>query len=276
MNYLNRFVIDEEAQNECLGVYKENHWSLPSSHHLIAQLYRIEHVALKSTFVHIIRAAKPWRTSAALDKLFDIFGTPRTGKSKLRKVQLQFISNFYPVFTQLSSEKIESVQKEKYEKIYKEGVRIETSDWYNADFSTPSQNVIAQKSVGDDIEDFYQEMESEKLCPRKFIQEKKQKIGRINVPGLKYEIQTFHLPMLSDEEEKKMQRTNPSFAKTTQKFKQRPKLSKNEHNYALSVCSRRTFASSDRYSSPYRKSDNILRKFEHTLRTSKDISDILQ
>ena len=70
MSYLNRFVIDEEAQNECLGVYKENHWSLPSSHHLIEQLLRIEDVALKSTFVHIIRAAKPWRTSASLNILF--------------------------------------------------------------------------------------------------------------------------------------------------------------------------------------------------------------
>ena len=67
---MNRFLIDEEAQNECLGVYKENHWSLPSSHHLIEQLLRIEDVALKSTFVHVIRAAKPWRTSASLDILF--------------------------------------------------------------------------------------------------------------------------------------------------------------------------------------------------------------
>ena len=155
---------------------------------------------------------------------------------------------------------MECVQKEKYEKIYKEGVRIETSDWYNDDFSTPSQNVIAQKSVGDDIEDFYQEMESEKLCPRKFIQKEKHKIGRINVQGLNYEIQTFHLPMLSDEEEKKMQRTNPSFGKTTQKFKRRPKLSKNEHNYALSVCSRRTFASSNGVFSSYRRSEEISEK----------------
>ena len=267
---MNRFLIDEEAQNECLGVYKENHWSLPSSHHLIEQLLRIEDVALKSTFVHVIRAAKPWRTSASFGKLFDIVGTPRTGKSKLRNL-IRSISNFKVVLTQLSSERIECVRKEKYEKLHKEGVRIDTSDWYNDHFSTVSQNVIAEKSVGDDIEDFYQEMESEKLCPRKFIQKEKQKIGRINVPGLKYEIQTFHLPMLSDEEEKKMERSNPSYGKTTQKFKHRPKLSKNEHNYALSVCSRRTFASSDWYSSPYRKSEDTSRKIEDILRKSEDI-----
>ena len=78
--------------------------------------------------------------------------------------------------------------------------------------------------------------------------------------------------MLSDKEEKKMERSNPSYGKSTQKFKHRPKLSKNEHNYALSVCSRRTFASSDWYSSPNRKSRNILRKSEYKSRKSQDIS----
>ena len=65
MSYFNRFLIDEEIQNESAGVYElEFLYNLSSTttNRLKRQLVRIPHAESQHTFVHIIVAA-PWTPS---------------------------------------------------------------------------------------------------------------------------------------------------------------------------------------------------------------------
>ena len=196
--------------------------------HLKLQLSRIPDAESDSTFIHLIVAA-PWTSTRSGTSDFDHIHSTFEDSLKL-------IPKCKTVITTLQSDRIECIQKEKYEQYLKGSVKIQVDK---------NKTVKAKKSVGDDIEDFLEEMKFEK---------------RKSQITLLQSVQTFHLSMLSDGEENKMKPTDPSVGTLRdltigndglrnvlppitwkyKNFKNRTKLSKNEQNYALSVCYRST------------------------------------
>jgi len=179
--------------------------------------------------VHIIVAA-PWTPS-----LF----------YSIDNVNLTLTEVFDPklkiIITKLRSDRAECIPKDKLEQFYKEGGNIKVDK---------NDIIKAERSVGDEIEEFYEEMKFGILF----------KLTKIK-NELNYNFITFHLSLLSGEEEQKMDPIEPSVGTAEdlrigsdglrnipppiiwkfQNFKSKTRLSKNENNYALSVCHRKTF-----------------------------------
>ena len=149
------------------------------------------------------------------------------------------------IITKLCSVRTECFQLEKYKKFCKEGGNIRVGSYHTAKI---------KRSVGDDIEDFVEQMEWEKRS----ICSQKKGINEKNI--------TFHLSLLSDKEEKKMLASRKHAVKKEMRqlrnisasimqyptvrerltwnyenFKYETRLSENEQNYALSVCYRKSF-----------------------------------
>ena len=145
------------------------------------------------------------------------------------------------IITKLCSVRTECFQLEKYRKFCKEGGNIRVGSYHTAKI---------KRSVGDDIEDFVEQMESEKRSIGSEMKDMTEK----NI--------TFHLSLLSDKEEKKMfaprkdaikkemWRKPPNIMRNPmvrerltwnyENFKYETTLSENENNYALSVCYRKS------------------------------------
>ena len=234
MTYLNRFLIDEKTENECIGIYKSNQL-VPSPMEIITD------DELESSIVHLIVAHnEPANNESIMEytgmkSIMNNIMTPTWVTSTDKKSKI--------IITKLCSVRTECVQSEKYKKFFKGGnIRV---DSYHT--------VKVERSVGDDIEDFVDQLELVKRpinYPTKEINEK---------------VVTFHLSLLSDKEERKMlaslaPRKDAMEKKMLQKsanimrnplvrerltwdyenFKYETRLSKNEQNYALSVCYRKS------------------------------------
>ena len=239
MTYLNRLLIDEEIGNECIGIYKSNQL-VPSPKEVIGD------DELDSSIIHLIVAHNEYERSSYNESIIDHTGmnsimhhikTPTWVTSTDAKSEI--------IITKLCSVRTECVQPEKYKKFCKEGGNIRVE---------PYQTVKVERSVGDDIEEFVEQME----LVKRLIKYQKKKINE--------KVITFHLSLLTDKEEKKMLASleprkdamekemwrksanimrNPLVRERLtwkyENFKYETRLSKNEPNYALSVCYRKSF-----------------------------------
>ena len=229
MSYLNRFIIEEKAENECLGVFKDSYLSSSTKNHFNHQLQRIPDLESESTFLHFIRA------DGYIGPLEDVF------------------DSFNVITTRLSSERITCIQNEKYKKYCKRGVPLEDLD-ISPRVEAESTDALSLaeldlsvfrpmrgiKSVGDGIDDFFEQIEFEKhpfgFYPEKMIGYPEKMIGNLI---------SFHLSLLTLKAEDLMNRS------PYQNFKRETRLSKSEQNYALSYCSRISFTKSNWFSVDY-------------------------
>ena len=229
MSYSNRFLIDEEIQNECLAVHHTSESAMDDwfddefSKFLKSQLIRMPQYELNSVFIHVIVAFQ-WNPSSS---------PPLYHVNQTFKYSLDMIPFCNIKITQLTSQRIECIQQEKYEQFNKQGGEVKVN----------AGNIVqVLESVGDDIEDFLEEMI----------------FGWCFVPK---KVISFNISLLSDEEESKMYPRNPSVGTDEdlsfgsdhlrnilppitwkyENFKNKTRLAKNEQNYALSVCCRKTF-----------------------------------
>ena len=233
MSYLNRFLIDEEIENECIGIYKSNQSVPPPK-------VPITDDDLDSSFVHLIVAHNEPAPRSSMDNtgmksIMDHIKIPTWVTDTKDKI----------IITKLCSVRTECVQPEKYKKICREGGNVRVDSYHT---------VKVERSVGDDIEDFVEQMELEKCR----IGDRKKEINE--------KVISFHLSLLSDKEEKKMLASRKHAVKKEMRqlrnisasimqyptvrerltwnyenFKYETRLSENEQNYALSVCYRKSF-----------------------------------
>ena len=236
MSYLNRFLIDEETENECIGIYESNKLVRPPKVFLTDD-------ESDSSFVHLIAAHNEKATSSMeytryMKSIVDHIMNPTWVTSTDTNEKI--------IITNLCSVRTECVQSEKYKKICKEGGNVRVDSY---------RTVKVERSVGDDIEDFVEQMELEK---RRIGDRKKE---------LNENVITFHLSLLSDKEEKnilaprkeaikeeiwRLRKKSANIMRNPmvkeiltwnyKNFKYATRLSENEHNYALSVCYRTSFS----------------------------------
>ena len=247
MSYLNRFLIEEKTQNECVGVYSDYYLSSSMKKHLTHQLNEIPEKEAKSTFLHVIRADGPW--NSLFHDSIDSIGS-RSSSFKLEDA-FELISDFNVIITRLSSERIKCIQKEEYKEFYERG--ISSRHFTSTTILTQEENEKNNTQfVGDDIEDFFEQLEREKL-PFSYLH----RSTTISC------VRTFHLSMLSDQEERKMEANYPSSYKN---FKYETRPLKSDQNYVLTTCSRITFTNSNwfshtNFSVAYWKDDDFLDDF---------------
>ena len=199
MSYLNRFVIDEENQFECDGVFGLDDLSTQDI------LRDKSHVFIAADFV-LASNRRILRTTM-----------------KPRSINL--------MITCLGSERLECVQKREHEKFYRGEGQIKYYHPYNG--SPSILNV--RESIGDEIEDFFQHIK------KKTIDLNLKRLSRSDLrERLENAVKNFHLSMLTEEKQNEML-IQKNFDKKFPDFKNETILSEKEHNYALSVCFRKTF-----------------------------------
>ena len=218
--YLNRFLIEEENQSECYGVFGENFVRFP--YHFKKTMEKMVNDQSDSILSHFIIAAELQKSQ--LHCLSHIFKS---------------IPNLNLMITRVESQRLTCVQKEEYKKFYKEGDQIR----YGPTF------IEAKKSVGDEIEEMYHDIKMKAVLPD--YQKIYLNFDRLyqRVP-LESRVTTFHLSMLSYDEEIRMTKFLsdktvsfgvPAYIKrlfNIKGFFYQTRLSPNEQNFALSICFR--------------------------------------
>ena len=259
MNYLNRFLIEEDTQFECAGVV-----DCYSSRVYDTEFSNSARENLKKNFKKIFN----WSNTESIGHLVfsgDFY-------TKFREYADDYIPRLQGLsflITCTGSERLECIQKDQYEKFYIDGGQITSflrtnpycgttkriftvkRDRYISDY--PSQHKFeVHKSFGDDIEDFYDGIKkNEVTC--KNGREKHTGFWKLlrgwdfeeKLLGGNLTVKTFHLSMLSETEEHEMCSSVSNFYQDTgykifDYFKSETALSKNMQNYAFSLCARKT------------------------------------
>ena len=254
MSYLNRFIIEEDAQFECAGVMDNGFYRLQKSFELLKKSFSQFSNESNSDFIgHLVLS---FDDSFANDVKF------RALRERARK---NFrVPEFPLIVTRIESKRLECVQKEKYEKLYNEGGQItyrleKPFEAFNKPFienSFEDKTLQVYKSIGDDIDDLYDRIHMKNiqlvlknsrgilLVNREFDTEYDGFIQHLSyILESRDSVKTFHLSMLSDREERKMHSEIP-FASPERRFvdfENDTILSKSGQNYALSLCVRKTF-----------------------------------
>ena len=231
MSYLNRFIIEEDIQFECNGVMG---LLMEFSEDQFKRFYG-KHLEIldksKKTIVHLIIAAD--------------FGLALTRHNMLTKFLLQLPEDKEIIISRVGSQRLECIQKEQYQKFYKEGgqVKIDAPEW----------KTELYKSIGDDIEDFYNRVKMNEInlimnktyetindCWTKII-----KLISLNSSNSKLGVRSFHLSMLTDKEESefhsKGKKNYSGKYHNLAEFRNKTGISENEQNFALSFCGRKTY-----------------------------------
>ena len=215
MSYVNRFVIEEESQFECDGVYG---WDVLNIQHIAQQIarhsYRQLHVFISADFL----PDRGFQNFRHWDKFLKKFNAPNH------------------IVTFIGSERLECVQKEEYKKFYKGEGQIR---YYSND--SPLYTVLdVRESIGDEIEDFSQRIKMKKIAFDSNKYHSSGYWGYNTILELHWAVKNFHISMLTDERQNKMLLQQSSGRKCPD-FKNDTKLFENAHNYALSICIRKTF-----------------------------------
>ena len=228
MSYLNRFLIDEEIQFECFRVYDEDF----SYNKLVPFFSMLKTISNEEPVAgHVIIAA-------------DI--TKYITWNRCKRVCEHPVIDSGIIISCIESERLECVTKNKAENLHNGGLVS-----YDSGYTFQQ----AHSSIGDDIEMFYQIIITERLMPnfeKPLCKESYNKDHESTVA-------TFHLSMLSDDDEEELQVKNVMQARNNIRlhgknhfgttlvthrrypcFKFKTSISKQEQNYALSVCYRRT------------------------------------
>ena len=204
MSYLNRMLIEEESQFECYGV------------HEIQTPEIISKLLLNLNVGHIIIAADKYYRKIFFDGL-------------------SATANF--TLTIIESERLECVQEEKVKKVYEESKLM---------MYEKSAILKAHKPTGDDIDDLFERIKRDEIKPNHLypcFEEKTRFLGMFCAPWVEdfsgfgeTGSCTYHISMLSDDDEKYL-----TSIQSRGHFKKKMKLSNEKTNYALSICSRKTF-----------------------------------
>ena len=145
MSYLNRFLIEEDAHFECvapsciLDTFDKTFWQL--------QLKQINEIETKQCVQFIIAGGH--------EEMLEVWTRMQQIERMLTLVELKYQTE-HPLnvlVTLIGCNRLECVQTDRFKKIYKEGGKIE----YESKF------LDAYKSVGDDLEDFYQRNKNEMI-----------------------------------------------------------------------------------------------------------------
>ena len=207
MSYLNRLIIEENMQFECYGILDPvsiipAETSNYITHLLNCLLRRIEAAAI----VHVI--------------ISDDFGLKSYNKVALRRFG-KFLKSLWRVWpkeimiTRIGSQRLECVQKEQYQKFYRNGSQVNTTiqtNYFDGGVDVSKYETVVFKSIGDDIEDFYNHIKMNQIFLINRTEEKTylttvmlQQIFSLDPSSSsKLIVRTFHLSMLTDQEESEM------------------------------------------------------------------------
>ena len=237
MSYLNRFLIEEDTQFDCAEIVE---WKLGSSWENSVQDLEKKFIKLSkksnSDFIrHLILSMDFFPVEPSWNILTD-----RPFESFIRR--LKIFPDISYMITGIVSHRLECVQKEHYEKLYSEGGPIK----YNE-----VDTFEVHQSIGNEIDDCYDRIkmnkinfgEHKRLLTNSEFSMEKSIYRRSKFFESPYSVKTFHLSMLSDQEERKINKNLHSEDTGNRKldyFKKKTKLSKKEQNYALSMCWRKT------------------------------------
>lgn len=212
MSYLNRFIIEEDTQFECAGVveYKFGSSWEDIMQYLEKNFNRLSNKSNSDFISHVV--------------LSDVYFSIKFLSDSIRETFLEILN----VITRIESQRIECVQKEYCEKIYTEGGQIQLQSY-------TISPVEVHGSIGNEIDDFYDRIKMNKI---NFNHRKLHTISELFWRS-PYTVKTFHLSMLTNEEEIKMHSENADNRKFDN-FQNKTTLSKREPNYALSLCTRKT------------------------------------
>ena len=211
MSYLNRFIIEEETQFECNGVFE------------LDQMGSQIKIPL-------------WNRAMDQSSEFHVFiaaGFSLVGHFRIQRLLFHLRSR-NGMITCIGSERLESVQKEEYENFYKEKGRVRYKQRYD-------QFLVfdVRESIGNGIEDFFQLVKTKEITVhstniKRFCWgfESKYSLGR--------PVTHFHLSMLTEEKQNEIITQKRNSGRKCPDFKNDTKLSEKEHNYALSICFRKT------------------------------------
>ena len=263
MSYLNRLIIEENMQLECYGVLDPvSIIPAETSNHIInllnCLLRRIEDEAI----VHVI--------------ISDDFGLKSYNKEAFHRFS-QFLKSIWRVWskeiiiTRIGSQRLECVRKEQYQNFHREGGKVNTTiqtNYFDGGVDVSQYETVAYKSIGDDIEDFYNRIKMNQIYLINRTEEKTylttvmlQQIFSLDPSNSsKLIVRTFHLSMITNQEENEMDKIcTPRYKNTTHellpgysirvyakglkhdKFTNKTAIYINEENYALSLCARKTF-----------------------------------
>ena len=224
---MNRFIIEEDGQSECVGVVDLSEFPIIHCRKILEKI--VELSWSETSLLHIFLSVKiPFFESAT-----GIIDSIRTSPSEI-------------MITRIASERLQCVKKEQYETFYREGgeIRIKTPEHplYIIPSSKITHKIKLLKSIGDDIEDFYN-----------YIQKNEINLIPIGFSRLELELDfpdcsigTFHLSLLTEQTESEMYSRSEfitphlAYGKFDY-FKHETILRKKEQNYALSFCTRQSF-----------------------------------
>ena len=107
MTYLNRFLVEEETQFECDGIYEEDSSTYSTDVHLRRVMNRMSNKLSDSITVHILEAAE-----------FD------ERQVFTNRAAYKLHPNLKLTVTRLGSERIECVERNEYKKFIREGLGL--------------------------------------------------------------------------------------------------------------------------------------------------------
>ena len=236
MSFINRFIIEEDAQSECYGVVylskefevkkeveKEGHSMTDLLSSLVSNfLEKIFKSQSDKTTLHIVLSIE----YGLVDRLDRIINSIWTTSSEI-------------MITRLKSERLVCVQKEEFERFHREGGRIKSID------GTFIYEELVNKTIGDDIEDFYNRIQLNEIYLKN-----KELVHSNLIAALwslwEYRLGRFHLSLLTEQRVRRMFHQGTEFVDgeyygNFDYFKHETILLKNDQNFALSCCSRKSF-----------------------------------
>ena len=222
MSYLNRFLIEEDTQFECAGVAEFREFDK----------FKVSQYLKKSFESHFDR----FSNKSNSDFICHFIQSGDVFLGDTARFYWKIFEGISYMATHIGSERLECVQKEHYEKLYNEGGQIK----YDA-----VGTFDVHQSIGNDIDDLYDRIKMNKInfADRRLLTDSEFPVGmfylRSQLVESPYSVKTFHLSMLSDQEERKIH-SEDTGNREFDYFKKKTKLSKKEQNYALSLCWRKT------------------------------------
>ena len=203
MSFLNRFLIEEDIQFECAGVVEhkrdmETKMKRNIERDLMKNLERISNES--NSIGHLVLS-----TDLEYSSTYSIFDN---------------IKNLTMMMTRINSKRLECVQQEQYNKLYKDASNEGGQIKYG------NKTVLVYTSIGDDIDDFYDRIKTNKIKftdIRNFLDYSDFQARLDNLLQARHSVKTFNLSTLSEEERKMHSEKN-----------------KKGHKYALSLGARKT------------------------------------
>ena len=169
MSYLNRFLVEEECQFECEGVFELDYSSTPPFMRDLEIKMREKHEKRIEAEFESGDTSTGWQSTTGWQSATDVNPELHIFISdfSLTNIQILITTNPFlfknPMITFVGSETLECVQKEEYEKFYRGRGRIR----YASNQITSYGRLFifnVRKSIGDGIENFFQLMKMKMIA----------------------------------------------------------------------------------------------------------------